>query len=82
MGSEKKDNKFTTSYKPITIRTTDGSTLMGKINIADNSRVSDMFLSPEPFVVMIDVASKDGVHKTRFVNKAHIVWVEPDEIEE
>jgi len=81
MGNEKK-KKYVTFYKSLTVKTIDGSTLAGKINIAQNSRISDMFLSPEPFIVMTDVVSRNCENKTRIVNKAHITWVEPDDIEE
>ena len=74
------EEKFGPHYIMITIRTTDGSTLQGKVNVASKKRVSDLFTSSsDPFVVMIDVASKGGSGKTLFVNKEHIVWVEPEE---
>ena len=74
------EEKFGPRYITITIRTTDGSTLQGKVNVAAKNRVSDIFTSGgEPFVVMIDVTSKGGSGKTLFVNKEHIVWVEPEE---
>ena len=70
---------FQTDYRKITIRTTDGSTLYGKVNLGKNDRVSDLFNSVHPFIVMVDVLFKDGTGKTMFVNKNHIVWVEPEE---
>lgn len=67
-------------YRSITIRTIDGSTLDGKVNIAEADRVSDLFIGGKgQFIVMVDVSFKDGHGKTMFVNKEHIVWVEPDE---
>ncbi|MBW2592672.1 MAG: hypothetical protein JRE58_06685 [Deltaproteobacteria bacterium] len=78
MGEAKKD--YGPQYITITIRTTDGSTLQGKVNIASKKRVSDLFTdSDEQFVVMIDVSSRRGSGKTLFVNKNHIVWVEPED---
>ena len=72
--------KYGPQYIVITIRTTDGSTLQGKVNIAAKKRVSDLFTaSSEQFVVMVDVSSQRGGKKTLFVNKNHIVWVEPEE---
>jgi len=72
--------KYGPQYITITIRTTDGSTLQGKVNIASKKRVSDLFTdSSEQFVVMIDVSSRRGSGKTLFVNKNHIVWVEPED---
>jgi len=78
MGEAKKN--YGPQYITITIRTTDGSTLQGKVNIASKKRVSDLFTDgDEQFVVMIDVSSRRGSGKTLFVNKNHIVWVEPED---
>lgn len=75
---EKKE--FQTQYKTITVRTIDGSTLYGKVNIGANNRVSEIFTKSEiSFIVMVDVSYKDGLGKIMFVNKNHIVWVEPEE---
>lgn len=71
---------YSTKYKSITVRTIDGSTFNGKVNIAPDQRVSDIFTkSDRSFIVMVDVSSIDTSGKTRFINKDHIVWVEPDE---
>ena len=65
-------------YRNITIRTSDGSTLLGKVNIGIKERVSDIFTKTEnPFVVLSEVEHKDGSGKVLFINKNHIVWVEP-----
>jgi len=70
-------------YKKITVKTSDGSTIQGKINVASNQRVSDIFTKSEDrFIVMIDVSYRDGVGKILFVNKRHILWVEPEDSEE
>jgi hypothetical protein len=75
------DAGYNTEYRAITVRTTDGSTINGKINISPDQRVSDLFTRRElPFIVMVDVVLKDAVGKTRFINKDHIVWVEPEDI--
>ena len=72
---------YSTEYRSITVRTTDGSTINGKVNISPNQRVSDLFTRHElPFIVMVDVVLKDAVGKTRFINKDHIVWVEPEDV--
>ena len=79
MGNQ--DAGYSTEYRSITVRTTDGSTINGKVNISPDQRVSDLFTRRElPFIVMVDVALKDAVGKTRFINKDHIVWVEPEDI--
>ena len=75
------DSSFSTEYRSITIRTTDGSTINGKVNISPEQRVSDLFTQGDkPFIVMVDVVLKDAVGKTRFINKDHIVWVEPEDL--
>ena len=75
------DSSYQTEYKSITVRTIDGSTINGKVNISPDQRVSDLFtMNDRPFIVMVDVILKDAVGKTRFINKNHIVWVEPDDL--
>ena len=75
------DEGYNTEYRSITVRTTDGSTINGKVNISPDQRVSDLFTRRElPFIVMVDVVLKDAVGKTRFINKDHIVWVEPEDL--
>ena len=74
------EKKYGPKYITITIRTTDGSTLQGKVNVALKKRVSDLFTDgSEQFIVMIEVSSRRGSNKTLFVNKNHIVWVEPED---
>lgn len=75
------DDSYSIEYRSITIRTTDGSTINGKVNISPEQRVSDLFTQGDkPFIVMVDVVLKDAVGKTRFINKDHIVWVEPEDL--
>jgi len=67
-------------YRTINIRTTGGATIQGKVNIAHNERVSDLFTgSNNTFIVLVDALLKDGHSKILFVNKDHIVWVEPED---
>jgi hypothetical protein len=78
---EKSAKDYQIEYKNITIKTTDGSTIYGQINIGEKERVSDIFTSNKnSFVVMVDVSYKENVGKTIFINKRHIVWAEPDEL--
>jgi hypothetical protein len=75
------DASYTTEYRSITVRTTDGSTINGKVNISPDQRVSELFTQRDvAFIVMVDVVDKDAVGKTRFINKDHIVWVEPEDL--
>lgn len=67
-------------YRKITIRTADGSTLCGMVNIGMHDRVSDLLTKGDSqFIVMTDVAHKDSAGKVLFVNKHHIVWAEPED---
>ena len=67
-------------YRLITIKTTDGTTIHGKVNLAYKQRVSDLFTkSTSPFLIMVDVMSKETKGRMMFVNKEHIVWAEPEE---
>ena len=66
-------------YRTITIKTSDGATVQGKVNISPNQRVSELFnLQKGPFVVLVEATYGDVHGKTLFINKAHIVWVEPE----
>jgi hypothetical protein len=72
--------QYSTDYRTITIRTSDGSTVQGKVNIRPSSRVSELFtLQKGPFIVMIEASYGEVSGKTLFINKEHIVWVEPDD---
>ena len=69
-------------YKKLTIRTTDGETIHGKVNLSAGERISDIFTKGDtPFVVIIDVVSRGEfikqTEKILFVNKNHIIWAEP-----
>lgn len=71
---------FKREYRKVTVKTTDGSTLMGRVNIGIKDRVSDLFTrSDSPFVVLTDVETRDGSGKVLILNKTQIVWVEPNE---
>lgn len=75
----RKDN-YKTEYRKITIKTTDGATLMGKVNIGIKERVSDLFTKSESqFIILLDAEHKEGSETVRIINKNHIVWAEPEE---
>ncbi len=68
------------NYRTITIMTVDGATIQGQVYIPDEERLSDIFTkSAAPFVVMVGAESRDVKGKTLFINKKHIIWVEPEE---
>jgi hypothetical protein len=76
---EEKKSRYRKVYRKVTIKTTDGSTLLGKINIGMHERASDLFTKTDsPFIVLFDVELREGTGKVFFVNKNHIVWAEPD----
>ena len=78
MAGDKKD--IETDYRIVNIKTTDGATVRGEVNIAPRKRVSELFnVQKGPFVVMVSACSGEVTDKTLFINKDHIVWVEPDD---
>ena len=65
-------------YRDVSIRTSDGSTFSGKINLGHHKRISDLFKNPgEQFIVLVDVIYRDVPEKVVIINKNHIVWTEP-----
>jgi hypothetical protein len=71
---------YETDYRIVTIKTIDGSTVQGRINISPNQRVSDLLtLQKGPFLVIVDASYQDVKGKTLFINKAHVVWIEPED---
>ena len=67
-------------YRGVRVKTTDGVTLRGKVNIGIKARVADIFTkTDDPFIVLSDVKREDGIRTVLFVNKNNIVWVEPEE---
>ena len=77
---EERKDSYKTEYRRITIRTSDGNTLMGEVNLGLKERVSDLFTKTEnPYIVLLNAEHKDGSGKVLIVNKNHIVWAEPEE---
>jgi hypothetical protein len=78
--SKDRQKKFKTVWSRINVRTIDGMIVNGRVNIAAKDRVSDLFTNTkDPFLVMTDVRLPEGGARTLFVNKRHVVWVEPEE---
>jgi hypothetical protein len=72
------NSSWVKEYRDISIRTSDGSTFLGKINLCHHKRISDLFKNPcEQFIVLVDVMFRESTEKTVIINKNHIVWVEP-----
>jgi hypothetical protein len=77
---EESKDAYKREYRKVTIKTIDGSTLLGKVNIGIKERVSDIFTKTDtPFIVLIDVEHRDITGRVLFVNKNNIVWVEPED---
>jgi hypothetical protein len=82
------DNRLTKN-RIVRIKLIDGTLVNGQVNISREGgydRVSDLISSKqEPFLILFDVALYDKStetpmrQETLFVNKNHILWVEPDE---
>jgi len=76
----KPSNRNEDDYRRITLRTSDGETIQGKVFLTPETRVSDLFTqSDSPFIVLVDALLRSGQDKTLIVNKNHIVWVEPED---
>jgi hypothetical protein len=76
---EERKSRYRKVFRKLTVKTSDGSTFSGKVNIGFHERASDLFTKSDiPFLVMFDVELRDTTGKVFFVNKNHIVWAEPD----
>ena len=76
---ESNDNStWVKEYRDVSIRTSDGATFTGKLNLGHYKRISDLLKNPcEQFIVLVEVIFREGPEKTVIINKNHIVWVEP-----
>ena len=75
------ENKSKYSVEPryITVKTTDGETIAGYVNIGIKERVSDVFTKADnQFIVLFDAEHRGASAKVLFINKNHIVWAEPE----
>jgi len=70
---------YTKEVRKIIIKTTDGETISGKVNIGIKDRVSDLFTKTDnQFIVVFDAELKSSSGKVLFVNKDNIIWAEPE----
>ena len=77
---EQSKDVYKREYREVRIKTTDGVTWEGRVNIGIKTRVADLFTKGEnPFVVLSNVERKDGSRTVLFVNKNSIIWVEPND---
>lgn len=73
----------------VRLKLVDGTLVNGQVNLLRQEgyeRVSDLVsISQEPFLILFDVTlygltlENPEKRKTLFVNKNHIIWIEPDE---
>lgn len=72
--------EFQARYVKVAIKMIDGTILNGKVNLSSKQRVSDLFTkSSNPFIVVVGALSKEAEDKIMFINKNHIIWVEPED---
>ena len=63
----------------VSIKTLEGTIINGKVNLAHENRMSDLFTKmDDPFIVVFDADYLGSPKKKVLVlNKQHIVWAEP-----
>jgi hypothetical protein len=63
----------------VSIKTLEGTVIKGKVNLADENRMSDLFTKTDnPFIVVFDADFLGSPKKRVLVlNKQYIVWAEP-----
>ena len=69
--------------KRVIVTMRDGTVFKGLINIGSARRVSDFFRKAESmFIILFDAVKAEGQEdeKVYFINKHHILWVEPIEV--
>jgi len=77
---EQSKEVYKKEYRKVKVKTTDGDIITGKVNIGLKTRVADLFTrTDDPFVVLSDASHEGGPKRVLFVNKDHILWVEPQE---
>ena len=72
--------EYEVNYKTVTIKTSDGSIITGKLNIHGHQRLSDYLKSTsEKFFPIISDQTEDAANnKTTLVNVEYIMWVNTD----
>lgn len=62
----------------VLIRTINGETVTGQINLGNKDRLSDMFLnSSEQFIILLKATCNDEPKEVMILNLKYIAWVEP-----
>ena len=62
----------------VLIRTINGETVTGQVNLGNKDRLSDMFLnSDEKFIILLKATCNDESKEIMILNLDYIAWVEP-----
>ena len=62
----------------VLIRTINGETVTGQVNLGNKDRLSDMFLnSGEKFIILLKATCNDEPKEVMILNIDYIAWVEP-----
>jgi hypothetical protein len=73
----KKTEHYVINFKQITVKMTDGSLIVGRINIGISRRFSDFIKElVDPFLV---ISEKENPQKVVMVNRNYILWAETQE---
>ncbi|PIE70271.1 MAG: hypothetical protein CSA22_08705 [Deltaproteobacteria bacterium] len=77
--------KLAKESRRIVVKTTDGSTITGNVNLNSETRridrVSDLLTKGQsPFLVMYEAMFEGRLNPYMIVNKMQIVWVTSDEV--
>jgi hypothetical protein len=72
--------KYEVHYRNVTVKTSDGSMVTGKINIAAFPRLSDMLKhATDKFVTVFSEEGEGGPRRVTIINKEYIVWAETED---
>lgn len=64
--------------KEAILKLSDGSTIKGKINIKNFTRLSDVLnQKDDAFLVVFDCQFREELGKVLFINKDQVVWIAP-----
>ncbi len=75
------NGKYEIHYRNVTVKTSDGSTVTGKINITSFPRLSDMLKHTTDKFITISSDKGEGESPARviIINREYIVWAETED---
>ena len=72
--------KYEINYRNIKVKISDGSTVVGKINILTYPRLSDMLKhTNDKFVTVFSEEGEGNPKRVTFINLEYIVWAETED---